>query len=196
MDAKNLNININRLTEDVKKLVLDQLPRKVGVIATNHFKDNFRKSGFVNGGVRPWQKTKRQMSNLAGANSRWGPLTSSRNHLMSSIESHPGVGEVSIVNPVPYASIHNEGGNITTHPTVTPQMRKFAWAMAYSLAGNKPLAKDIPAEAQKWKGLALTKKKNITIHANIPKRQFMGDSLELNKKIETTIEKELSKLIK
>ena len=58
MDAKNLNININRLTEDVNKLVFDQLPRKVGVIATNYFKDNFRKSGFVNGGVRPWQKTK------------------------------------------------------------------------------------------------------------------------------------------
>lgn len=196
MEAKKFEITINRLTEDIKKLVFDQLPRKVGVIATNHFKDNFRKSGFVNGGVHPWQKTKRQMSNLPGANSRWGPLTSSRNHLMSSIESHPGVGEVSIVNPVPYASIHNEGGNITTHPTVTPQMRKFAWAMAYSLAGNKPLTKDIPTEAQKWKGLALTKKKSITIHANIPKRQFMGDSLELNKKIETTIEKELSKLIK
>lgn len=40
------------------------------------------------------------------------------------------------------------------------QQRMFAWAMAYSLAGNKPLTKDIPAEAQKWKGLALTKKKN------------------------------------
>ena len=64
--CKNLNTNINRLTEDVKKLVFDQLPRKVGVIATNHFKDNFRKSGFVNGGVRPWQKAKRQMSNTNG----------------------------------------------------------------------------------------------------------------------------------
>jgi hypothetical protein len=64
--CKNLNININRLTEDVKKLFFNQLPRKVGVIATNHFKDNFRKSGFVNGGVRPWQKTKRQVSNTNG----------------------------------------------------------------------------------------------------------------------------------
>lgn len=66
MDAKNLNININRLTEDVKKLVFKQLPRKVGVIATNHFKVNFRKSGFVNGGVRPWQKTKRHIRNTNG----------------------------------------------------------------------------------------------------------------------------------
>ena len=196
MDAKNFEINISKLKDEVIKVVNDQLPRKVGVMAVNHFKENFRRSGFVNSGLRPWPKTKRQMSNLHGADSRYGPLTSSRNHLMSSIESHPGVGEVSIVNPVPYASIHNEGGNIITHPTVTPQMRKFAWAMAYSLAGNKPLTKDIPTEAQKWKGLALTKKKSITIHANIPKRQFMGDSLELNKKIETTIEKELSKLIK
>lgn len=196
MDAKNFEINISKLKDEVIKVVNDQLPRKVGVMAVNHFKENFRRSGFVNSGLRPWPKTKRQMSNLPGADSRYGPLTSSRNHLMSSIESHPGVGEVSIVNPVPYASIHNEGGNITTHPTVTPQMRKFAWAMAYSLAGNKPLTKDIPAEAQKWKGLALTKKKNITINAHIPQRQFMGDSAELNRKIEDTIQKELSKIIK
>lgn len=196
MDAKNFEINISKLKDEVIKVVNDQLPRKVGVMAVNHFKENFRRSGFVNSGLRPWPKTKRQMSNLPGADSRYGPLTSSRNHLMSSIESHPGVGEVSIVNPVPYASIHNEGGNITTHPTVTPQMRKFAWAMAYSLAGNKPLTKDIPAEAQKWRGLALTKKSKITINAHIPQRQFMGDSAELNRKIEDTIQKELSKIIK
>lgn len=198
MDAKNFEINISKLKDEVIKVVNDQLPRKVGVMAVNHFKENFRRSGFVNSGLRPWQKTKRQMSNRPGADSRYGPLTSNRNHLMSSIESHPAVGQVSIIDSVPYASIHNEGGNITTHPAVTDKMRKFAWAMTYSLSGIKSgtLPKELPPEAQKWRGLALTKKSRITINAHIPQRQFMGDSAELNRKIEDTIQKELSKIIK
>ena len=73
---------------------------------------------------------------------------------MSSIQSKPGVGEVSIENPVPYASIHNDGGNITTHPTVSPKMKCFAWHMAYSLAGIKgkvPLPKELPQQSL-WLG--------------------------------------------
>ena len=34
-----------------------------------------------------------------------------------------------------YAPIHNWGG--TLHPTVTPKMRRFAWAMFYRTAGIK-----------------------------------------------------------
>ncbi len=54
---------------------------------------------------------------------------------MSSIQSKPGMGEVTIENPVPYAAIHNDGGDIP--PTVSPKMRRFVWHMAYSLAGTK-----------------------------------------------------------
>ena len=39
------------LTRDIEKEMYDRLPRKIGVIAKQHFKDNFRKSGFVDGGV-------------------------------------------------------------------------------------------------------------------------------------------------
>ena len=31
------------------------LPRKVGIIAKNHFTDNFRKGGFVDTSLEPWQ---------------------------------------------------------------------------------------------------------------------------------------------
>ncbi len=54
---------------------------------------------------------------------------------MSSIQSKPGMGEVTIENPVPYAAIHNDGDDIP--PTVSPKMRRFVWHMAYSLAGTK-----------------------------------------------------------
>lgn len=94
---------------------------------------------------------------------------------------------------MPYAAIHNDGGDI--HPTVTAKMRKYAWRKVYSLAGvkeNGKLPKDLPAEAEKWKGLALTKKKSLKIH--IPQRQFMGDSAELRVKVSKIINETLEEI--
>ena len=73
-------------------------------------------------------------------------------------------------------------------------MRGHAWKMVYSIAGVKKgdkLPKVLPREAEKWKGLALTKKRNITVHAHIPQRQFMGDSAELRVKIARRIKESL-----
>lgn len=89
-----------------------------------------------------------------GPDAKYGLLTSRRNHLMSSIQSKPGVEEVTIENPVPYASIHNDGGDITTPPTVSLKMRRYAWHIAYSLAGingKGSLPKELPEEARLWK---------------------------------------------
>ena len=132
-NSNELERKIARLKKEIERELYDRLPRKVGIVAVRHFKQNFREGGFVDGGVRPWKRTRRQ--NSKGTDSRYTPLTSRRNHLMRSIQSEPGRGEVTITNPVEYAAIHNEGGTINTHPTVTPKMRKMAWAKAYSLAG-------------------------------------------------------------
>ena len=174
--------------DDIIKEVHDKLPRKVGVVAVNHFKQNFRDGGWLDNGLHPWKRTRRQDSN--GPDAKCGPLTSRRNHMMRSIQASTSPGQVAIEDPVPYAAIHNDGGDITTHPTVTKRMRKHAWKMVYSIAGVKKgdkLPKVLPAEAEKWKGLALTKKKSITVHAHIPQRQFMGDSAELRVKVNKTI---------
>lgn len=197
MDAKNIEKLVKKAKDDILKEVHDRLPRKVGVIAVNHFKQNFRDGGWLDAGLHPWKKTKRQQQK--GTDEKYGPLTSRRNHLMSSIQSKPGVGEVSIENPVPYASIHNDGGNITTHPTVSPKMKRFAWHMAYSLAGIKgkgPLPKELPQQAQFWRNLALTKKTKITINAHIPQRQFMGNSQELQAKVNKIIQESIQKIKK
>ena len=195
MDAKNLQILVQKAKDDILKEVNDRLPRKVGVIAVNHFKQNFRDGGWLDDGLHPWKRTKRQDSNSPDA--KYGPLTSRRDHLMRSIQASTAPGEVTIEDPVPYAAIHNDGGDITTHPSVTAKMRKYAWHMVYSLAGIKgkgKLPKNLPAEAEKWKGLALTKKPKITIHAHIPQRQFMGDSYELRIKINSLINQSIQKI--
>jgi len=192
MDAKEIEKRVARAKADILKEVNDRLPRTVGVIAVNHFTQNFHQGGWLDNGLHPWPRTKRQDS--ASPDAKYSPLTSRRNHLMKSIQATTAPGQVTVENPVPYAAIHNDGGEITTHPTVTQRMRRFAWAMVYSIAGIKKggtLPKQLPAEADKWKGLALTRKERITVHARIPQRQFMGDSAELREKIGKAVRKSL-----
>ena len=185
MDAKQIANIIARAPERVEAAMRDEIPRKAAVVAKNHFMHNFDESGFVDGGLRPWKKTRRQE-----AGDPRKPLTSNRNHLMNSIDVVGAPGQVTVVNPVPYARIHNEGGTIHSQPTVTPKLRKMAWAKAYSIAGvskGGKLPKDLPEEARKWRALALTKKEKLNIKIKIPRRQFIGESKELRVKINKII---------
>ena len=191
-DARNIRRLVERAKDDIEREVRDRLPRKVGIIAVNHFRQSFRDSGWTDNGLHPWKKTLRQRQ--GGPDARYGPLTSRRNHLMRSIQSKPGTGVVTVENPVPYAALHNEGGTLHTQPTVTPRMRRFAWAKAYALAGVKgkgKLPRQLSPEAAKWRALALTRKKRLSITAQMPRRQFMGSSRELKEKIDKTIEESL-----
>lgn len=204
-DPKIIERKVEALKRQLELEVKDRLPRKVGTLAVQHFKQNFREEGFVDGGLRPWQKAKRQLSGGRNASSRYKTLTSARNHLMSSIEARPSAGAVSIENHVPYAKIHNEGGIISSNPNITPKMRKFAWAMYYKTAGIKKsrgarkkgkgrTPKTIPKEAQQWLGLALTKKTKLHIRAKMPKRQFIGESKELEQKVSQEITNSIKKI--
>lgn len=185
MDAKNIAKIILTAPKEVEKALRDTLPRKAAVIAKNHFRQNFRDAGFHDGGLHPWKKTRRQEMG-----DKRTPLTSQRNHLMSSIDTIATPGQVIVVNPVPYAAIHNDGGTIHSHPTITPKMRKMAWAKVYALSGVKKgekLPKELPKLAEKWRALALTKKEKLNITIDMPKRQFIGNSRELSQKLHKII---------
>lgn len=188
--------DFSNIAREIQREVMDRLPRKVAIIAKNHFTQNFRDGGWMDGGLHPWQRTQRQQQ--GGPDSQYGPLTSRRNHLMRSIQTSVQPGQVTVENPVPYAAIHNDGGDVTTHPTVTQRMRKYAWHMVYALAGKRTGGEreELPREAQKWKALALTKKTRLTVHAHIPQRQFMGDSKELRDKVNQEIEKCMERISK
>lgn len=200
--------DIQKMKKDIEVLIARKLPVAAGKLAKQHFQDNFRKGGFVNGGLTPWPPAKRLSSGGKGADSKYRTLMSSRNHLYSSINYTPGVAKVTIFNDVIYAPIHNEGG--TVHPRITPKMRLYAWAKYYELSGgSKGLQKGakrsskgksgnetgkvVPTEAEKWKRLALTKKESLTIQ--IPKRQFMGPSEELDARLTAYVEKEILRII-
>lgn len=202
------------MTDDIAKILQEKakelatlinrtIPIKAGRIAKDHFQDNFRRGGFVDNGLKPWPKTRRQMSGGLRASSQYGPLLSGRNHLFSSITYKPGQAEVTLENNTPYAAIHNDGGTINV--PVTAKMKRFAWAKYYEASGKKrtkngktrsrrkPLTDNEVAEAEAWKRLALTKKTSLRI--TIPQRQFMGDSRELREKLQQMIEKELMEIM-
>lgn len=127
MDIKDFSNELKKNLHEVEKLLRRNLPVVVGRMAKDFYQDNFRKSGFQNNGLHPWTATRRQSSGSKGAASQYGPLLSSRRHLFSSIKYTPSDFRVVVSNDLPYASVHNLGGD--TNPTVTPQMRRFAWAM-------------------------------------------------------------------
>jgi phage gpG-like protein len=197
---------INRLKSkqrEIENLTRRRLPIIVGRMAKDHFQENFRQGGFVNGGIHKWPDSKRQSSGYNNAASQYGPLLSSRRHLFSSIKYTPGNASVTVSNDLPYAAIHNNGG--TVNVSVTPKMKRYAWAKYYELSGrgtdrngkkrkrSKATEAADNAQASFWKRLALTKKTSMQIR--IPQRQFIGESRELREKINERINQELKKLL-
>jgi len=133
---------------ELKKLITRTLPVKVGNEAVNHFRDNFRKEGFVNNGLKPWKPSKRK-SNPKHPDRAYNTLMSRRNNLYRSIRKKVEIASVTIYTNVPYAAAHNEGTNNAGR-------------------GHK---------------------------TRIPKRQFMGQSKELDDKAQKIIREELEKLM-
>lgn len=76
MDAKEIQMRIERVKTDIEKEVHDRLPRKVGITAVNHFRQNFRDAGWRDNGLHPWKKTLRQQG--GGPDAKYTPLSSRR----------------------------------------------------------------------------------------------------------------------
>lgn len=196
---------IEQKRKELDKMMRRKMPVIAGRMAKDHFQENFRKGGFVNGGLHPWPQAKRLSPGRTDAASNYGTLLSGRNHLFRSIKYIPSDYRVKVSNELVYAPIHNWGGTVSV--TVTDRMRRFAWAKFYKASGHRRKAntgqkkgtkrrgkqtKDNP-QASFWKGLALTKKKKLNIH--IPQRQFLGESKELTDKINERIEKEIRTIL-
>lgn len=195
MDIKQFGKWMLSKQKELEDLRRRKMPVIVGAMAQSHYKDNFIKSGFVNNGLNKWKPSKRLSFGDKSAQSNYPTLTSGRNHLMNNVRYIPGDARVKIVDNVDYASIHNEGGTINSNPTVTPKMRKFAWAQYYAAGGGKKGAAMPNDDAERWKRLALTKKKKLKIKITMLKRQFIGESAELNKKISDKWDEEVGKIL-
>ena len=89
-------------------------------------------------------------------------------------------------NVIPYAQIHNEGGQVP----VTQQMRKFFWAKYYEQSGG---GKRTTPTADFYKRLALTKKSAFTM----PTREFLRpDMPKLIAQVNHDIEGDVNKILR
>ena len=122
MDIKEYSKLIKAKRKELDDLMKRKMPVIAGRMAKDHFQDNFRREGFVNGGLHPWPKAKRLSSGRTDAAGQYGTLLSGRNHLFSSVKYVPADYRVRVADDLMYAPLHNWGGEV--HPTVTPQMRR------------------------------------------------------------------------
>ena len=198
MTLKEFRDDLLKKGKQLEDLTRRRMPVFVGQMAKSHYQENFRKSGFVNNGLNDWKPSKRLSNPGKSATSNYKTLTSGRNHLFSSIKYIPGDAQVTIRNDVEYAQIHNEGGTFNVAPTVTKKMKKFAWAQYYNALGLKKgekAPKFIPEDAERWRRLALTKKQKLNIKIDMPQRQFIGESKELNDKIAAKWEQKIEEIL-
>lgn len=172
-------------TVAVKRLIHTDLPKILGNMAASLFKKNFQNEGFFG---EKWKPAMRQTG--VGTSGKRLTLTGTGD-LGRSIQYVPGDASVTIFSDLAYAKVHNEGGE--THPTVTPKMKKFAWAMFYKASGSTKKASALSEEAEKWKAIALTKKGALTVH--IDKRQFIGDHKVLQDAIRDKVQQKLNDII-
>lgn len=195
MTKLNIKLSGQTLNDFEKKFkkVLNTMPTVIGQAAVAHFQDNITKrQGVPTGGSL--QRFKNRV--FEGKRQRGKGILNDTGNLVDSIKIiSRGQNSVNVgirTSEIPYAEIHQQGGQIP----ITDKMRKFFWAQYYqhaSAAGRTrgKRSSSINQEASFWKAMAL-KRKNATI--NIPKRQFMDATPDLQKAILRVIQTEMNQI--
>jgi len=130
----------------IKKLLND-----VNVELTEEFRENFHRKGFFEDDT--WQHSKR---------AKQGRTMLDSGNLMRSITGTVQGESIHFSSSLPYAGIHNDGGEII----VTQRMKNFFWAKHIE-------SKNInAADAKFYKAMALKKVGDKIV---IPQRQFIGE---------------------
>ncbi|WP_107039953.1 phage virion morphogenesis protein [Brumimicrobium mesophilum] len=151
--------------------IIQNFIKDVKLELDDEFDRNFERKAFFDDA---WKPTK--MHNDRGS------LMLRSGALRQSIDSTISNYNIIYTSSLPYASIHNEGGEIT----VTKKMKSFFWAMYYKTSGavsGKGSQRDIAmsSEAKQWKNMALMK---VGKKIKIEQRQFIGDHPNVGKAVE------------
>ncbi|AZB17589.1 hypothetical protein EG352_07320 [Chryseobacterium indologenes] len=156
---------IRKLDRVNRAAFLNRCIGQVGVIAVNFSKERFVQKNWINQNREAWQPRKRP--------SRGSILVRSGRLKRSIRKISQGNYYVYIGTDVPYAKIHNEGGQINNIANVKPHTRR-----ARSGRSSRSGTQNVKAH---------TRRMNI----RMPKRQFLGDSMVLNRRIERFLSREL-----
>lgn len=174
------------MNEDVKKVVA-RILKDIQVEMSDEFDKNFERQAFFS---EKWQRRKSPIRDEGRA------ILTDTGALRKSIGSRTTENSITFFTSLPYAAIHNDGGEIV----VTGRMKRFFWHKYYEATGSFGRRKDgklrkdkrnawLDTEADFWMFMAL-KKEGSTI--KIPRRRFLGTSPEVEKAVREIVEENLT----
>lgn len=163
------------------------LPRQVATTAENFSKERFRAQGWHDTGHRPWPA--RKVTNQATPKDSTRAILVKNGFLRRSIKGRAKGFEITLSSDMPYAQIHNEGGDVDCTQKVPQHNRKGYTRKEYTNRKGRTFpAATIQAHTVK----AHTRKLKFTM----PKRQFMGHSAALDGQIKALVDKAFNSALK
>lgn len=164
--------------------------RDIQVELTDEFDRNFEREAFF---TESWQRRRSPTRPN-------GHILVVNGDLRRSIHSEIKTDSIVFKSDLPYAAIHNEGGEIK----VTERMKRFFWHKYYSTSGSFGRRKDrtlrrdkrnrqLTTEADFWKCMALMR---VGSSIRIPRRRFLGNSPEVEAAVREIIEENITEYFK
>lgn len=175
----------DKLKKINKHSFLRRMTDEAGVIAVNFSKDRFIYKNWIDKSVKKWES--RQRPDRGSLLVRTGRLKRSVRKIMT------GDYYIMVGTDVPYAKLHNEGGTINETVKVKGFQRKLkirARSIDRRTGWVRKLKKVIGTQLVNVK--AHLRKMNLTM----PKRQFIGDSSLLARRIEKYMINQIDKEIR
>ena len=169
-----LNEYLNKLER--MKRAIDSLPTKIAITAVNFSKERFVAKNWYDRQPKDWQKTKKRKGSTLVASGRL--KRSIRKVLVSQ-------SKIIVGTDVPYAKVHNYGEKVDVTQTVRTHNRKGYKVKSHTVKGKKRKAYTVQSSQ--------VKSYKRKLRFKMPKRQFLGSSAELAKRIDKLIVSELDK---
>ena len=189
------------MNKDVQKL-FQLIIKDIGVELGDEFDKNFERQAFFS---EAWQRRKSPIRNEGRA------ILTDSGQLRSSIGQRTTENSITFYSNLPYAGIHNDGGEII----VTKRMKLFFRHKFYEAAkgaferkkeqrtGRKRQLSDggfyawtqkmeLTPEAEFWRAMALMKEGKAI---EIPRRRFLGYSPEVEQTVRNVIEGALNEFV-
>lgn len=177
------------MNEEVAK-VIKRILRDIQVDLGDEFDRNFERQAFFS---KAWAR--RRSPTRPG-----GTLLIDTGDLRRSVRSRTTENSITFYTDLPYAAIHNDGGEII----VTHRMKNYFWFKYYEAVGsfgrkkngerrNDKRTRQLSTEADFYKAMAL---KKVGSKIVIPRRRFLGAGPEVERIVREIIEENLDEYFK
>lgn len=182
------------MEEELKQLA-EKLLQKTEKIALQYSMKAFKTSSWDG---KAWEKRKASSQNRNDRRNKDKPraLLVRSGNLRRSVIVTSRNGQVIIMSDMPYSEIQNEGG-VINHPGGTPYTFGKDGKSRF-ISRKKADELEVKAQMRRTKNSQITNTRRFRVtkphKIEIPKRQYIGQSEELETEIENMIYKELEKL--